>query len=112
MKKIAVVLFGILAIALAGCDSSEPSEPSVVQKKQVQVVERYDMSAVVTVGNHSYLPLNLPGNPSQHVSLILGALQAFEKAHPEWRITGWRIEKRQAGYAVQAYIFGLWVDHE
>jgi hypothetical protein len=75
------------------------------------VADRYDLSAVVTCGNHSYLPISIYGKPEEHTAEILGTLSAFEKAHPELEITHWHIEKQQFTPDTRALVFGIWVDH-
>lgn len=97
----------ILAVLVVGCGGG--SKP--VSAVKALPADAYDMSVVVTVGNHSYIPINLDGRPDQQVGVILGTLQAFESTHPNLEVTGWQIEKEQRAYNTSDYIFGMWVDH-
>ncbi|MBI2450107.1 MAG: hypothetical protein HYV47_01065 [Candidatus Nealsonbacteria bacterium] len=101
------LLFIILLIAFTGCGPSTLKPPVELEPGEQQ----YDMSVVQTIGNRSYIPLNISGNPSEHISTILGVLTAFENAHPELEIVSWYIEKQQKAYITSNYIFGIWVDH-
>ncbi|MBI2041692.1 MAG: hypothetical protein HYT20_01555 [Candidatus Nealsonbacteria bacterium] len=97
-----------MVLLVGGCDKQ--SAPSALRQQSISA-ESYNMSVVKTVGNYSYIPFNVDGNPSDHAVKILGALSAFEKAHPEIEITFWQIEKQQRAYITSSYIFGIWVTH-
>ena len=109
---IAMVTFAILTTlaGLAGCD--EQKLPSAIQSKTEMVTQpEINVSVALTIGDHTWVPLNLEANPSDRVRDILLVLSAFEKAHQELEIVGWKIEKNQRTYNAQAYIYGLWIDH-
>lgn len=115
MGKFWILLLIPLAMLLfSACGAENP--PSVVSPTTTQVT--YDLSLVITVGNHSWIPIHKYGNPGNDPSFILHILKAFEDAHPELEVVpgGWKIEKQQqtGGYAnsVSATIFGIWVDHK
>lgn len=86
------------------------------------LIASYDMSTVETIGNHSWIPLNIDKNtgerevlPSEYRLFILGALLAFEKEYPHLEITNWRIERDQGANHPKAWnakIYGLWIDHK
>lgn len=67
---------------------------------------------VVTVGNHSYVHLDLGGESREHVQEILQALDDFEKMHRNLEITGWHLDKQQEAWLTALdRVFGIWVDH-
>ena len=109
MKKrigVLVVAF-VLGVLVVGCGSEGLS---VIKSETTEIV--YDLSVVTTVGDRSYIPLNIFGNPEDHTRELLLVLQVFEDAHPELEVIGWRIEKQQVARATPAKIFGIWVDHK
>lgn len=103
LKLLPILIFAALVV---GCSSSRP-----VSAVKALPANAYDMSVVVTVGNHSYIPINLDGKPNENVDVILGALKAFESANPNLEVTGWQIEKQQLAYVTSPYTYGIWVDH-
>lgn len=117
MGRFIAVVLAVVALMCVGCDNEKTvGDGSVLTVPAESGVSgpvhfNYDTSKVATRGNRSYLPLELAGNPHGHVSVILGALEAFEKAHPELEITEWKIEKQQRAYLKSPYIFGIWIDH-
>jgi len=113
-----MILFLVLAIASAqGCvsagSSSVPaSPPSVLKSSPPSVSENeFNMNAVATKGNHSYVPLHIQGTPDEYRGLILNVIWAFEQAHPELEVTDWKIEKIHWNL-YNRYIDGLWIDHK
>lgn len=103
------LVLSLIGITLLSACEPEP-KPTVLQPPPTSV-ERYDLSVVRTIGNHSYMPLNIQGTPADHIDEILGALQTFEKNHPELEVVGWWVEKHQVAFRTSNYIYGLWVDH-
>jgi hypothetical protein len=68
---------------------------------------------IVTIGNHSYVHLDLAGESRDNVPEILNAIDGFEKGHRELEVTGWHIDKQQAAYVVALdKVFGVWIDHK
>lgn len=117
MKNFACIFAAaLLATAIAGCDdnaSASAPAPSALQSKPATANRtQINLSVAITIGNHTYIPLNLPGDADQNVRSILAVLAAFEKSHSEFKVTGWSIEKQQSAYMEPAFVFGLWVDHE
>ncbi len=109
MKKNCIfVLFFFLILSFLGC--TDGNKESVVVSKQTAT--SIDFSSVITIGNHSYVPINIVDEPSDQNLLILGIINDFEEKYPELEITHWQIEKQQAAYATSPYIFGLWIDHK
>ena len=103
---VAVVVIASL-FALVGCD--EGSTPVSVMKDGQT---RYDMTVCVTNGNNSYIPLNFYRcDPDEKVQEILGALKAFEEAHPDLEVVYWSVEKQQWAHATTARVSGIWVHH-
>ncbi|MDP3999137.1 MAG: hypothetical protein Q8P76_00905 [bacterium] len=96
-----------------GCNKNE-SAPSVIQNETKTVTQpKINFNVAITVGNHTYLPLNLDRRrPADVANVILTILDTFEKTHPNLKVTNWHIEKNQLAYTTGAYIFGLWIDHE
>lgn len=116
MKRLCIVVVAILVAALAYvlfqrtnlADNSSPAT-AVVQTEPGSGEYRYDLSVVVTVGNHSYIPLNLSGPASMHTTEILGVVDAFEKAHSELVVGGFDVESRQD--EMNSHLNGVWVHH-
>lgn len=108
----------VLVTLVCGCGkpgSSETRESFVkIVKVDKRSYEAFDMSVVVSVGNHSYIPLNFwrqagVGNDALY---IMGILNAFEEAHPNLEITNWCLEATpHTNFIPNFFIFGIWVDH-
>lgn len=88
------------------------------EKAEGALTASYDMKAVETVGNHSWMPLNINSRTSDHNPqpaeyrlFILSALLAFEKEHPELEVVSWKIEQHQYAVTTESVIYGLWIDH-
>ena len=109
MMRVVFVVGLVVVFSMACVD-----RPSVIQESNKQIYHEINinLASVVMVGNHSYIPINVFGNPRDHVVEILAILDKFEKVHPELKITSWRVEKQQEGYCTIAKIFGIWVDHK
>lgn len=106
MTRISIVAL-LIAFFGIGCSKG----PSVVKT----TAAKYDWGQVVTVGNHSFIPLAISwdkDNPMDGPRCVLLALDAFEKQHPEMEVTSWQISQGflpEADNAGKAD--GLWVDH-
>jgi hypothetical protein len=106
------VFFGFVTLPMLVCESQEDSVINLVQSRPVVGVEHivFAPDSVITVGNHSYIPLNIAMDSStinaKNATLILQVVDAFEQKHPEWKITDWRMEKWSR------FLDGLWIDHE
>jgi len=85
--------------------------PSVLKDQTVLAEQNINFQSVTTIGNHSFIPIRINGNPAGHISEILGLLNAFEEKHPELEITAWKIERDQVAHSSGAFIFGIWIDH-
>lgn len=103
-------LLAILTLGLVACEKRDP-EPSVMPET-ITVVKDPDFSKTKTIGNHSYLPINRVGSPDDMIFDILAVLAAFEKSHPDIKVTGWAIEKQQQARDTIPRVFGLWINHE
>ncbi|MDD5109996.1 MAG: hypothetical protein PHI63_02145 [Patescibacteria group bacterium] len=117
MKRLGVVVLAIFVAAAAyvlmqkaNFRKNFPSPvTAVIQPEPGSEEYRYDLSAVTTVGNHSYIPLNLSGPAAVHVKEILGVVDAFEQAHAELVVGIFDDESRQDG--MNSHLYGLWVHH-
>lgn len=119
MKK--RLIFLPFLVLLMGADNCEYKKPSAIKYPQKVEESRnplvgYDMSVAITIGNHSYIPLNLYadlyGTPNEHVAKILGVIDAFEKSHPDRDTVSWQLDKQQNSGSLPAYISGIWIDHK
>jgi hypothetical protein len=112
MKKTFSVLMVVsfFLMLLAGC-SDEAKNPSVFSETTTISTEKINLEVGITIGNHSYLPINVYANPDKYARAILQLLDAFEKEHPELEITSWDIERNQKAANASEYIWGVWVDH-
>ncbi len=113
MVKLSLIVFAIFSL-LGSCGKGiDPPTPSV--KRGAIIFEgpnsRYIPSeTAITVGNRSYIPLNIPGKPEEINHEILIVLKTFEEER-HVTITDWKIEKEQSATNAPEFIFGLWVDH-
>lgn len=72
---------------------------------------KFDEKTVMTVGNHSYISLNIKiknGDPDDLKEGILNLLDIFEKFY-RLEITNWFIEKTED--LSSSFISGLWITH-
>lgn len=114
MRNIIAILF--MSIVLCGCGKGEEVPQSsvfgVTETKVTTQTVSADVSKIITVGNHSYAPVDLnEERPSNKVDEILNLLAEFEKKHPELEVTHWHIEKQQSAHTTGQKIFGIWIDH-
>ena len=63
----------------------------------------------LTVGNHTFVPLGIAGDPGENYEVILLILYGFELSHPDLEITGWKPQTFGSGR--EAVTEGLWIDH-
>lgn len=108
-KNYIFVLLAFLVLPFLGCCKEETKE-SIATAEQKDKLTNF--SSVHTMGNHSYIPINIDGSPSEKILLILTILNDFEEIHPELEITHWHIEKQQRAKHTDRKIFGLWIDHK
>lgn len=111
MKR--VIFFLVFSVTLVGCEMEIRGQSVLTEKSKVQTEQVFNLDAVVTVGNHSYIPINVhmgSGNlVNDMVPTILNLLDNFEKKHPELEVTGWNIQQDQRG---NNNVYGLWVNHK
>jgi hypothetical protein len=92
-----------------GC--SDPG-PSVIKIKDGGAEQAYDLSVAISVGNHTYLPINREDvTPSKMAKEILDLLSEYETAHPDLIVDSWMIEKKQQAHGSTDKVFGIWVNH-
>lgn len=69
-----------------------------------------------TMGNHSYVRLNVKGHADDHIEEILEALNGFERQRPDLEITGWSLLHRELTYTTgvdtSPRIYGIFIDHK
>ncbi|GEM_PF-5027613 len=109
-KFLGILAFAVfLAIGLYAYRIENPNQTTLQEKPSLV----YDHT--MTLGNHSYVPINRSGRPADNVEFVLKTLKEFEDAHPELEIVNKQIEKQQRSgqgsiYPASDYIFGIWVD--
>ena len=64
------------------------------------------IGSVVTVGNSSWVKLDVLAGRNDLVALVLNAKKDFEDNHPDLKVTGWHL------YTNGSWVNGLWIDHE
>lgn len=104
----------LLVVGIGGCEEipSPNVGPSVIQGKvEVKETQAINFSSVTTVGNRSYVPLNLMGNAAKNHQTILNILKKFED-EKKVEITNWKISDRQFAHTTQEFTYGLWIDHK
>lgn len=73
--------------------------------------EAFDFSKALVFDNRVYIPLNINGRSVEHVGLIIGALNAFEKAYPELQVVpGSQEIKEHDGVEASSKTYGIWLD--
>jgi len=119
LVSILMLLVGFITLtATTGC-SQEQSRPAVLERGAKYDIANFgsglNMRAVITEGNHSYIPINisLGGNysTSSYASQILRLLNAFEQDHPELKVTSWKLEVGHQSHGKNDVVHGIWVDH-
>ena len=87
-----------------------------IKAELLKLRDKIDFSSVVTVGNHSFISLNLANTiPEDMIEGILHILDRFEKVRG--LINGWFLEKRiieinhARSYRGGTDIVGIWVNH-
>jgi hypothetical protein len=98
-----------LFVVFVGCGAEQKPVSAIVETTQVRNI---NLNVATTIGNHTYIPLNLRHLPAYNVSTILQVLNEFEKIHQELKVTGWRTELQQPLEHSTAFTFGIWIDHE
>lgn len=102
------ILCPMLLVVCFGCEQTTPPPSAIRVEGQSQVA--YDLVGTATVGNHSFIPLNIPGNPYDWRQEILGLLDQFEQQQGV-EIISFQVEKQQKAYITGQYIWGIWVTH-
>lgn len=108
-RKIMILLLVLFIIGGFASGCGQPNPPGVLT--ETTSVKTINLELGTTIGNHTYLPVNIDGDPSEHVQEILQIVDAFESAHPEWEVTSWSIEGKHSGYSSGAYVYGIWINH-
>lgn len=72
---------------------------------------------VNTIGNSTYISIELIGTPWRNQGTLLRAKCAFEQLHPDWEVTLGYIDARHStGQPSQLQtgdkIYGIWLDHK
>lgn len=109
---LAVIVCVIVAVgALIGVNHYMP-RPTV--EGPTVVAKPLDRDAVITVGQFSYIPLNLDGGPGENASAILTALQRFSEQVAD--IRSYQVEYYINGFSPggggAGCTYGIWVFHE
>lgn len=90
--------------------------PMALSAKNRRALESLESSpstvTPVTVGNNSYISVDLSGTPEGNAMVILKALAEFEKNNPGKEVVGWFVEKQQDAHITRAKVFGIWVHHK
>jgi len=77
----------------------------------------YQSDAVVTVGDHSYIPILPKGSGyvirEDFPQTVLKLIDAFEQDHPELNVTGWKLlTYAYGGTYVHTQALGIFLDHQ
>lgn len=109
MNRTRPLVFAVFCLGLSaiGCSNSDPKAVVVNAQNEIEV----DLSVVTTIGNHTYVPINLAGKPSEKIREILTALRVFEEDHPELEVLSFHMEKQQDAHGIAPEIFGIWITH-
>ena len=66
---------------------------------------------ITTIGNSSWVPLDLQVGSAGYAKKILWAKNRFEESFPELEVTGWKIQEEVNISMHRTYVRGLWIDH-
>lgn len=69
-------------------------------------------NGTLTVGNHSYIPINCNCGSSEQVPLILGLLKDFEDKNFRLHVLSFTVEKDQSTHNTIKWLYGIWITHE
>jgi hypothetical protein len=113
--QISIALATLILIACAGCTGDPPSS-SVVQtsEEEVKVVSSkgaINLSASTTMGNHTWVPINMPGGLDENHPVVLKVLQRFEEEHPELEVYDVDVHFQQYAHRVSHCVLGIWIHH-
>lgn len=110
-----VILTVIVALAISGCVAAPSPQPSVL-RPEVEVSSNpmieFNDSNTWTVGNNSYVTLNIYATQSDKAALILSILKMFEDDKPDLQMLNWKIEESHSASCSSNYIYGLWIHHK
>ncbi len=112
MKKLIPMLMLVLFV---GCSPEVVTFGSgvLIDKPIVQSEQVFDLGVVMTVGNHSYLPINVKVRygsiESEMIPTILNILDQFGKKHPDLEVTSWSLFEDQSDESI---LYGLWINHK
>jgi len=123
------IAFVTVILAIAPLVNSESSQRDFVSQTALAAGEvpslniSYQSDAVVTVGDHSYIPISPSLHRSESVwsesfpQTILELIDAFEQDHPELNVTGWELLTHVHGVAhtgtyTSTRVLGIFLDHQ
>lgn len=104
--------FAMLLVVVIGGMVGCADEPSAITQPENINETTIDLSVTRTIGNHTYIPLNIDGAASKNITVILAVLDAFEKTRPELEITSWSLLNDQVAYVTRPWVYGIWVNHK
>ena len=111
MKIIFSIVFFILIFN--GCENyNHESSIEIYDSSETQPEINLNKEKIITIGDHSYVPINLWGTPDEHAETILNIIKQFENIHQELEVTDWKVEKEQGAWGASNLIFGIWIDHK
>ena len=71
------------------------------------------MLNTVTMGDGSYVPINITGEAGENAEAILSAVNIFKESNPDLEIVSFQIDKRDGiPGVVPPRIYGLWILHQ
>ena len=71
------------------------------------------VSNAFTVGNNTYVPVNLKEDPENKIETILWIIKTFADRNPQLVVMDWKIEGvRHTFFAGNSGIFGIWIHHK
>ena len=108
-----LIALGILSLIVSFATLAVNVTRKTLDKQSAKGAPQTAVTAeVVTVGNNSFIPLTLGGNPDKNMVPILQALAEFESKNPEKVILDKSLIWQQDAYGARAYVFGLLVHHK
>lgn len=106
MRVLALIVFAATIGFVSGCEINGEAAKRAMKEK-IEQARIGSLEHALTIGNHTYIPLNFNGTPEKYTRPILNTLKFFEQEHPELEVTSWSVGERYT----YTYIYGLWVNH-
>ena len=110
-----LVLLAMILLALtSGCQDTPRASVSV-PAATVLVPAKYELEVAADLSSSNrgfgWIPLDISGRPSDHVSGVLTALQNFESEHPDLYVTSYTVDGLNDSLGTLGHTYGIWISY-